>query len=145
DLPAGEDAAEEDPVPDYPVTVVFTRVGYLKKITPQSLRTAAAHKLKAADDILVQAEARNILAALFYTDRHQVYKTILAEFEDGKVSQMGVSLPPRVGMEEGETPIAMGLTADYSGWMLFFFASGKCAKVPLASYATKQNRRKLLR
>ena len=48
-------------------------------------------------------------------------------------------------MEEGENPIAMVLTSDYSGWMLFFFASGKCAKVPLASYATKQNRRKLLR
>ena len=56
---------------------------------------------------------------------------------------MGVYLPTRLGMEEGENPIAMVLTADYSGWMLFFFASGKCAKVPLASYATKQNRRKL--
>ena len=119
--------------------------GYLKKITPQSLRTAGAHKLKEGDEILVQAEARNNLEALFFTDRHQVYKTRLAEFEDGKVSQMGVYLPTRLGMEEGETPIAMVLTADYSGWMLFFFASGKCAKVPLASYATKQNRRKLLR
>ena len=122
-----------------------TREGYLKKITPQSLRTAGAHKLKEGDEILVQAEARNNLEALFFTDRHQVYKTRLAEFEDGKVSQMGVYLPTRLGMEEGETPIAMVLTADYSGWMLFFFASGKCAKVPLASYATKQNRRKLLR
>ena len=132
-------------MPDYPVTVFFTREGYLKKITPQSLRTAGAHKLKEGDEILVQAEARNNLEALFFTDRHQVYKTRLAEFEDGKVSQMGVYLPTRLGMEEGETPIAMVLTADYSGWMLFFFASGKCAKVPLASYATKQNRRKLLR
>ena len=29
--------------------------------------------------------------------------------------------------------------------MLFFFASGRCAKIPLSSYATKQNRRKLLK
>ena len=145
DLPAGDDAAEEEAVPDYPVTVFFTREGYLKKITPQSLRTAGAHKLKEGDEIVVQAEARNNLEALFFTDRHQVYKTRLSEFEDGKVSQMGVYLPTRLGMEEGENPIAMVLTADYSGWMLFFFASGKCAKVPLASYATKQNRRKLLR
>ena len=29
--------------------------------------------------------------------------------------------------------------------MLFFFQNGKCAKVPLSSYETKQNRRKLLK
>ena len=46
-------------MPDYPVTVFFTREGYLKKITPQSLRTAGAHKLKEGDEIVVQAEARN--------------------------------------------------------------------------------------
>ena len=145
DLPDEEAAAAEDAVPDYPVTVFFTREGYLKKITPQSLRSAGAHKLKEGDEIVLQAEARNNQEALFFTDRCQVYKTRLAEFEDGKVGQMGVYLPTRLGMEEGESPVAMVLTADYSGWMLFFFASGKCAKVPLASYATKQNRRKLLR
>ena len=46
DLPEEEAAAEEETVPDYPVTVFFTREGYLKKIPPQSLRTAGAHKLK---------------------------------------------------------------------------------------------------
>ena len=29
--------------------------------------------------------------------------------------------------------------------MLFFYDNGKCAKVPLSSYETKQNRRKLLK
>ena len=29
--------------------------------------------------------------------------------------------------------------------MLFFFESGKCARVPMESYATKQNRKKLLK
>ena len=29
--------------------------------------------------------------------------------------------------------------------MLFFYEGGKCAKIPVASYATKQNRRKLLK
>ena len=48
-------------------------------------------------------------------------------------------------MEDGEFPLFMAVTADYSGHMLFFFQNGKCAKVPLASYQTKQNRRKLLK
>ena len=145
ELPEEETSAAEEAVPDYPVTVFFTRDGYLKKIPPQSLRTAGAHKLKEGDEIIVQAEARNNLEALFFTDRHQVYKAKLAEFEDGKVGQMGIYLPTRLGMEDGENIVSMVLTGDYSGWVLFFFASGKCAKIPLASYATKQNRRKLLR
>ena len=32
DLPEEEGGAEEEAVPDYPVTVFFTREGYLKKI-----------------------------------------------------------------------------------------------------------------
>lgn len=145
DLPQEEEAEEAEAVPDYPVTVFFTREGYLKKIQPQGLRTAGAHKLKEGDEILRQVETRNNLDALFFTDRCQVYKVRLAELEDGKVAQMGIFVPGRLGMEEGENILEMVLTADYSGHMLFFFANGKCAKIPLSSYATKQNRRKLLR
>lgn len=145
DLPQEEEVEEAEAVPDYPVTVFFTREGYLKKIQPQSLRTAGAHKLKEGDEIIRQIETRNNLDALFFTDQHQVYKVRLAELEDGKVAQMGIFVPGRLGMDEGETILDMVLTADYSGHMLFFFANGKCAKIPLSAYATKQNRRKLLR
>ena len=145
DLPEEEGGAEEEAVPDYPVTVFFTREGYLKKIPPQSLRTAGAHKLKEGDEIVRQVETRNNVEALFFTDKQQVYKVRLAELEDGKVAQMGIYLPGRLGMDEGENILDMVITSDYSGYMLFFFASGRCAKIPLSSYATKQNRRKLLK
>lgn len=145
DLPQEEEAEEAEAAPDYPVTVFFTREGYLKKIQPQSLRTAGAHKLKEGDEIIRQIETRNNLDALFFTDQHQVYKVRLAELEDGKVAQMGIFVPGRLGMDEGETILDMVLTANYNGHMLFFFANGKCAKIPLSAYATKQNRRKLLR
>lgn len=145
DLPEEDSGAEEQTVPDYPVTVFYTREGYLKKIPPQSLRTAGAHKLKEGDEIIQQVETRNDLEALFFTDKQQVYKVRLAELEDGKVAQMGIYVPGRLGMEEGENILSMVITRDYSGHMLFFFAGGKCARIPLASYATKQNRRKLLK
>ena len=131
DLPEEESGAEEEAVPDYPVTVFFTREGYLKKIPPQSLRTAGAHKLKEGDEIVRQVETRNNVEALFFTDKQQVYKVRLAELEDGKVAQMGIYLPGRLGMDEGENILDMVITSDYSGYMLFFFASGKCAKIPL--------------
>ena len=145
DLPEDENGSEEEEAPDYPVTVFFTREGYFKKIPPQGLRTAGAHKLKEGDEIVQQIETRNNVEALFFTDKQQVYKVRLAELEDGKVAQMGIFIPGRLGMDEGENVLSMVITSDYSGFMLFFFASGKCAKIPLSSYATKQNRRKLLK
>ena len=145
DLPEEESGAEEEEIPDYPVTVFFTREGYLKKIPPQSLRTSGAQKLKEGDEIIQQVETRNNVEALFFTDKQQVYKVRLNELEDGKVAQMGIFIPGRLGMDEGENILSMVITSDYSGFMLFFFESGKCAKIPLTSYATKQNRRKLLK
>ena len=145
DLPEDENGSEEEEAPDYPVTVFFTREGYFKKIPPQGLRTAGAHKLKEGDEIVQQIETRNNVEALFFTDKQQVYKVRLAELEDGKVAQMGIFIPGRLGMDEGENVLSMVITSNYSGYMLFFFASGKCAKIPLSSYATKQNRRKLLK
>ena len=43
--------AEEDDTPDYPVNLFFTREGYFKKITNQSLRMSADQKLKEGDSI----------------------------------------------------------------------------------------------
>ena len=39
----------------------------------------------------------------------------------------------------------MAVTLDYKGYMLFAYANGKFAKIPMNSYATKQNRKKLLK
>ena len=143
DLPEEDAAAEEETVPDYPVTVFFTREGYFKKIPPQSLRTAGAHKLKEGDEIIQQVETRNNVEALFFTDKQQVYKVRLAELEDGKVAQMGIFIPGRLGMDEGESVMGMVLPGDYSGYMIFFFENGKAAKVELSAYKTTSNRRRL--
>ena len=37
------------------------------------------------------------------------------------------------------------MTNDYKGYMLFLFDNGKAAKVNLSSYATKTNRKKLIK
>ena len=47
----------------------------------------------------------------------------LAELEDGKVAQMGIYLPGRLGMDEGENILAMVITGDYAGYLYFFFVS----------------------
>ena len=145
DLPDEEEDSGEDAMPDYPVTVFFTREGYFKKITPQSLRMSGEQKLKEGDKIITQVETRNNVWLLFFTNRCQVYKCRAGDFADGKASLMGEFVPAALGMEPDEAPVYMAITEEYKGHMLFFFDNGKCAKVPMDSYATKQNRKKLLK
>ena len=144
DAAAAEGDEDEDAVPDYPVSVFFTREGYFKKITPQSLRMSGEQKLKEGDEITVQLETKNSAELLFFTSRCQVYKCRAADFADTKASMMGDYIPARLAMDEGEVPVYMAVTEDYRGYMFFLFENGKAAKVPMDAYATKNNRKKLL-
>lgn len=137
-----EEPAEE--IPDYPVHLFFTKEGYFKKITPQSLRMSGEQKLKEGDSIAQTFESGNAAELLFFTDRCQVYKARVADFDDGKASVLGDYVPAKLGMDEGETAVYMVVTTDYSGFLLFFFENGRASKVPLSSYQTKTNRRKLV-
>lgn len=135
---------EEEEIPDYPVNLFFTREGYFKKITPQSLRMSGEQKLKEGDEVVQQLESTNSVDLLFFTDRCQVYKAKASDFGDTKASVLGEYIPAKLGMDEGENALYMAVTKDYSGYMLFFFENGKVAKVNMEAYATKTNRRKLL-
>lgn len=49
----------------------------------------------------------------------------------------------KLKMDAGETAISMVATRDFKGYSLVFYKNGKVAKVPLSSFETKLNRRKL--
>lgn len=134
---------EKDDVPDYPVNIFFTKEGYFKKITPQSLRMSSNHKLKDGDEIAQTCEFSNNGELLFFTDKCQVYKAKAADFTDTKASALGEYVPAKLGMDEGENAVYMVATKDYKGMLLFAFENGKLAKVPLEAYQTKTNRKKL--
>ena len=134
---------EQEQIPDYPVTVFVSTEGYLKKITAQSLRMSGEQKFKEGDTLAFSREVTNRWELLVFTDRFQCYKGRLSDFADGKASQLGDYLPQKLGFEAGENLLQVILTADYQGFMLFFFENGKVAKVPLSAYETKTNRKKL--
>lgn len=141
------ESAEEEPeeeIPDYPVTLFFTREGYFKKITPLSLRMSGEHKLKEGDEIVLTKESHNNVELLFFTDRCQVYKSRASDFDDTKTSVMGDYIPTKLGFDDGENAIFMAVLENYNGSMLFFFENGKAAKVLLSSYETKTNRKRLI-
>ena len=135
----------EDDTPDYAVNLFFTKEGYFKKITPQSLRMSGEQKLKEGDAVLQQIESVNSADLLFFTDRCTVYKAKASDFPDTKASVLGEYIPAQLCMEEGEMPIFMVVTSDYEGYMIFFFENGKVAKTDLTAYETKTNRKKLVK
>ena len=139
-----EEYQEEDDIPDYPVHVFLSREGYFKKITPASLRMSSEQKYKEEDGLRQSFEANNSDEIMFFTDKCQVYKTRLSEFEDTKASVLGDYLPTKLGMDSEERVVFCHLPgADYGGYLLFFFENGKGAKVPVSAYQTASNRRKL--
>ena len=139
-----EDIAEpEEEIPDYPVHMFVTREGYLKKITPQSLRMSNQQKYKEGDSLDFTCETTNNAQILVFTDKQQVYKARLAEFKDSKASELGEYLASKLGFDEGEQTVQVCLPGDYKGFMLFAFENGKVAKVDLAGYDTKSNRHRL--
>ncbi len=141
-----EEAEEEiEAVPDYPVTLFFTKEGYFKKITPLSLRMSGEHKLKENDEIISTVETTNSVELLFFTNKCQVYKSRACEFDDTKASVLGDFVGSKLQMEEGETAIFMAVVKEYKGYMLFFFQNGKVAKVDISAYETKTNRKKLIK
>jgi hypothetical protein len=137
-----ENEAEEE-IPDYPVNLFFTREGYFKKITPQSLRMSGEQKLKENDEIIETYDGSNRAELLFFTNKFQVYKARACDFEDGKASVMGDYLPVKLELDPDERIIKMIAAEDYSGTLVMFFENGKCAKVPMASFETKTRRKKL--
>ena len=143
---AAEDAEEqetEEEIPAVPVHLFVSKQGYLKKITPQSLRMSGEQKFKEGDELDFTLETTSKAELLVFTDKFQCYKTRLSDFEDSKASVLGDYLPTRLGFEPGETVVKVVPAGDYSGFVLFFFENGKAAKVPLSAYETKTNRKKL--
>ena len=137
-----EDISEDGPA-GYPVTVFFTKQGYFKKITPQSLRMSSEQKYKEGDSLLSQAECTNTSHLLFFTNQRNVYKCRAYQFDDSKASVIGDYVAGTLEMSEGEYAVAMAVTDDYKGNILFFYKDGKVGKVPMSQYETIQNRKKL--
>lgn len=138
-----EQITDEKLIEDYNVRLFLTREGYIKKIPLISLRSSGEQKLKEDDVILMEQETRNKAELLLFSNKAVVYKMKIHELADSKASMLGDYLPNILGLEPDEKIIYMHATDDYSGYLLFAFENGKVAKIPVESYSTKLNRRKL--
>ena len=133
----------EPEVEEYPVTMMLSRDGYLKKMTERVLRKATTLKYKDGDEPFIEFPSSNIHELLVFTDQRQVYKCKVAQFEDTKSAQLGSYLPTDLGMDPDESVTWVIDPEDYKADALFVFENGRVARVALAGYVTKTNRKRL--
>jgi DNA gyrase subunit A len=141
DAPYKEEAAVEQ----YRCMIFLTSDGYFKKIKLQSLRGNDQHRLKEGDRITFSEETSNTAELLFFTDKAQVYKAKLADFDPVKSSDLGVYAASELSFDADEHVIAVKSIEAYNetDQFLFVFENGKAVRIPANSYDTKTNRKKL--
>lgn len=131
-------------IEDYNLKLFITKHFYIKKIPLTSLRAGGEHKLKDDDKIMTETDETNLGEIIVFTNMFNAYKQKIYEIPDAKLSTYGEYLPSMLEMQKDEKPLYVFTAGDYSGFFLFVFENGKVAKVPLSSYATKTNRKKLI-
>ena len=134
----------EPEVEEYPVTMMLSRDGYLKKMTDRVLRKASSLKYKDGDEPFIEFPSSNTHELLVFTDHSQVYKCKVASFEDTKSAQLGSYLPTDLEMDPDENVTWVLDPEDYKADALFVFENGRVARVALAGYVTKTNRKRLM-
>ena len=133
----------EPEVEEYPVTIMVSREGYLKKLTDRVLRAATSLKYKDGDEPFIEFPSSNTRELLVFTNQYQVYKCKVAQFEDTKSAQLGSFLATDLEMAPDESVTWVIDPEDYKADVLFVFENGRVARVALSGYATKTNRKKL--
>ncbi|GHU56442.1 DNA gyrase subunit A [Clostridia bacterium] len=135
---------DDDLIQDYPLKIFFTKHNYFKKIPLTSLRSFSEQNLKEDDSVLSEIETTNKSDIIFFSTKQNAYKLRAHEIADSKASSMGDYLPNLLSLAEDEQICFVTATTDYSGILIFVFDNGKIAKIPLSSYQTKMNRKKLV-
>ena len=133
----------EPEVEEYPVTIMVSRHGYLKKMTERVLSRAQTLKYKDDDEPFIEFPSQNTHELLVFTDKQQCYKCKVSQFEDTKAAQLGSYLGTDLEMDADENVIWVLDPEDYKADALYVFENGRAVRVALSGYATKTNRKKL--
>ena len=143
-LPESADVVTNEPEHEnYPCFMFMSKEGYFKKCLPASLRGSDVQKFKEGDELLTSAETTNCAEVLFFTNRAQVYKAHMYDFDEVKASALGDYIPAKLGFEDGEKVVAAHAMSDFNGNFVVFYENGKAVRFPAEVYKTVTNRKKL--
>lgn len=130
---------------NYNCRLVMTRGGYFKKLSMQAARATEEHKLKEGDFIVYEEDTDNKGDVLFFTDKAQIYRARVADFDLCKSSHMGDYIPMKLSMDDDEHVVACKMVYDIipEHHMVYIFENGKGLRVPMSAYVSKSRRRKI--
>ena len=137
--------SKEIMIEDYTARLFYTKDGYLKKITQQSLRGNSEQKFKEGDELVFEGDVSNKDELIFFTDKCQLYFAKMSDFELSKASDLGVYVPKQLNFDDDEHPVFMKINPVFSDKqnVIFFFENGKAVRIPTSQYATQGSRKKL--
>ena len=144
--------AEEAPEPkedlffeNYNCRLILTKGGYFKKLSVQAVRAADEQKVKEGDFVIYQEDTDNRGDVLFFTDKAQIYRARVADFDLSKASQMGDYVPTKLGMDDDAHVVACKMIYELNPehHMVYIFENGKGLRVSLGAYEAKSRRRKI--
>ena len=130
---------------NYNCRLVMTRGGYFKKLSMQAARATDEHKLKEDDYIIYEEDTDNRGDVLFFTDKAQIYRARVADFDLCKASHMGDYVPMKLSMDDDEHVVSCKMIYDINPEhkMVYIFENGKGVRVPMSVYESKSRRRKI--
>ena len=130
---------------NYNCRLIFTKGGYFKKLSVQAARATDEHKLKEGDFIIYQEDTDNRGDLLFFTDKGQIYRARVDDFDLMKASQMGDYVPTKLGMDEDEHAVACKMIYDLNPehHVVYIFENGKGLRINLKAYEAKTRRKKI--
>ena len=136
---------EKETVENYPCKIVLSREGYFKKITYRSLQGNDEQYFKDGDGLRQIFDTENKDTVFFFTDKAQLYRAAVNDFENCKASVIGEFVPAALKMDPGEKPIFMTIQSEFrEGYnYVFVFENGKGVRVPEKAYEVSSVRRKL--
>ena len=130
---------------NYNCRLVMTKSGYFKKLSMQAARATDEHKLKEGDFIVYEEDTDNKGDVLFFTDKAQIYRARVADFDLCKASHMGDYIPTKLSMDDDEHVVACKMIYDIipEHYVVYIFENGKGVRVPMSAYVSKSRRRKI--
>ena len=130
---------------NYNCRLILTRGGYFKKLSVQAARSADEQKLKEGDYVVYQEDTDNRGDVLFFTDKGQIYRARVDDFELTKASQMGEYVPTKLSMDDDEHVVSCKMVYELNPdhHVVYIFENGKGLRVSLGAYEAKSRRRKI--
>ncbi|MBR3681181.1 MAG: topoisomerase IV [Clostridia bacterium] len=130
---------------NYNCRLVLTAGGYFKKLSVQGARSSEEQKLKEGDYVAYVEDTDNKGDVLFFTDKGQIYRARVADFDLCKPSSMGDYIPSKLAMEDDEHVIGCKMIYDLipEHHMIYVFENGKGLRVAMKAYDSKSKRRKI--